>query len=138
MTYEKLSRGMRYYYSNNIISKEQSKRLLYRFMRSPDEIRKSMKRHMHTSATIYSTVNNKSTLGLPSTRDSRQSSTTIDIDQRRFSPASLSFIPRQYLQFISDYSPATLNVPSVNRYDVVGLHRQDEQVVSTCHIKIEK
>ncbi len=44
MTYEKLSRGMRYYYSNNIISKEQSKRLLYRFMRSPDEIRKSMKR----------------------------------------------------------------------------------------------
>ena len=40
MTYEKLSRGMRYYYSNNIISKEQSKRLLYRFMRSPDEIRK--------------------------------------------------------------------------------------------------
>ncbi|CAF0829566.1 unnamed protein product [Didymodactylos carnosus] len=45
MTYEKLSRGMRYYYSNNIIQKEQSKRLLYRFMRSPDEIRKSMKRN---------------------------------------------------------------------------------------------
>jgi hypothetical protein len=47
MTYEKLSRGMRYYYSNNIISKEQSKRLLYRFMRSPDEIRKNMKRPMN-------------------------------------------------------------------------------------------
>jgi hypothetical protein len=45
MTYEKLSRGMRYYYSNNIISKEQSKRLLYRFMRSPDEIRKNIKRN---------------------------------------------------------------------------------------------
>jgi hypothetical protein len=47
MTYEKLSRGMRYYYSNNIISKEQSKRLLYRFMRSPDEIRKNMKRSIN-------------------------------------------------------------------------------------------
>lgn len=44
MTYEKLSRGMRYYYSNNIISKEPSKRLLYRFMRSPEEIRKNIKR----------------------------------------------------------------------------------------------
>ena len=44
MTYEKLSRGMRYYYSNNIICKEPSKRLLYRFMRSPDEIRKNIKR----------------------------------------------------------------------------------------------
>lgn len=54
MTYEKLSRGMRYYYSNNIISKEQSKRLLYRFMRSPDEIRKSMKRNGGTASMVYS------------------------------------------------------------------------------------
>ena len=49
MTYEKLSRGMRYYYSNNIISKEPSKRLLYRFMRSPDEIRKNIKRPIISS-----------------------------------------------------------------------------------------
>ena len=56
MTYEKLSRGMRYYYSNNIISKEPSKRLLYRFMRSPDEIRKNIKRSTHPSTMIYSAV----------------------------------------------------------------------------------
>jgi mitochondrial fission protein ELM1 len=60
MTYEKLSRGMRYYYSNNIISKEQSKRLLYRFMRSPDEIRKNIKRHNNSTNLIYSPINNQS------------------------------------------------------------------------------
>ncbi len=62
MTYEKLSRGMRYYYSNNIISKEQSKRLLYRFMRSPDEIRKSMKRNGGTTNMVYSSLNKKTTV----------------------------------------------------------------------------
>lgn len=31
MTYEKLSRGMRYYYPNNIIAREPGRRLLYRF-----------------------------------------------------------------------------------------------------------
>lgn len=66
MTYEKLSRGMRYYYSNNIISKEQSKRLLYRFMRSPDEIRKSMKRTSGTTNMIYSNLNKKPTLSYQS------------------------------------------------------------------------
>jgi hypothetical protein len=50
---------MRYYYSNNIISKEQSKRLLYRFMRSPDEIRKNMKRHNTNS--IYKNPSSKIT-----------------------------------------------------------------------------
>lgn len=30
MTYEKLSRGMRYYYPNNIIAREPGRRLLYR------------------------------------------------------------------------------------------------------------
>ena len=70
MTYEKLSRGMRYYYSNNIISKEQSKRLLYRFMRSPDEIRKSMKRNGGTATMIYSATNKKtSTPFSPSVQD---------------------------------------------------------------------
>jgi hypothetical protein len=59
MTYEKLSRGMRYYYSNNIISKEQSKRLLYRFMRSPEEIRKNTKRNNITPNLIYPTINKK-------------------------------------------------------------------------------
>lgn len=56
MTYEKLSRGMRYYYSNNIICKEPSKRLLYRFMRSPDEIRKNIKRSSHSKGLIYSAM----------------------------------------------------------------------------------
>jgi hypothetical protein len=61
MTYEKLSRGMRYYYSNNIISKEQSKRLLYRFMRSPDEIRKNIKRqNINSTNMIYSSINKNS------------------------------------------------------------------------------
>lgn len=32
MTYEKLSRGMRYYYPNNIIAREPGRRLLYRFV----------------------------------------------------------------------------------------------------------
>ena len=53
---------MRYYYSNDIISKEQSKRLLYRFMRSPDEIRKSMKRNGGSTNMIYSSLNKKPSL----------------------------------------------------------------------------
>ena len=32
MTYEKLSRGMRYYYPNNIIAREPGRRLLYRYV----------------------------------------------------------------------------------------------------------
>lgn len=62
MTYEKLSRGMRYYYSNNIISKEQSKRLLYRFMRSPEEIRKSMKRPTPSSEFTLTSMSRVNTL----------------------------------------------------------------------------
>lgn len=34
MTYEKLSRGMRYYYPNNIIAREPGRRLLYRLVSS--------------------------------------------------------------------------------------------------------
>lgn len=45
MTYEKLSRGMRYYYPNNIIAREPGRRLLYRFMRHPDEIKKFVKKN---------------------------------------------------------------------------------------------
>ena len=74
MTYEKLSRGMRYYYSNNIISKEQSKRLLYRFMRSPDEIRKSMKRNGGSTNMIYSSLNKKMSL-------SYQPATNPDVEE---------------------------------------------------------
>lgn len=58
MTYEKLSRGMRYYYSNNIIMKEQSKRLLYRFMRSPDEIRRNMKHPLDSNNRSSSPITN--------------------------------------------------------------------------------
>lgn len=45
MTYEKLSRGMRYYYPNNIIAREPGRRLLYRFMRHPSEIKKFVKKN---------------------------------------------------------------------------------------------
>ena len=45
MTYEKLSRGMRYYYPNNIIAREAGRRLLYRFMRHPNEIKKFVKKN---------------------------------------------------------------------------------------------
>jgi hypothetical protein len=45
MTYEKLSRGMRYYYPNNIIAREAGRRLLYRFMRHPSEIKKFVKKN---------------------------------------------------------------------------------------------
>jgi hypothetical protein len=85
MTYEKLSRGMRYYYSNNIIAKEQSRRLLYRFMRSPDEIRKSMKRHNNSTNMIYSTINSKSSFSIPTISNQDSSS--------------------QYLQLFSNLNP---------------------------------
>ncbi|XP_048124331.1 transcription factor ETV6-like isoform X1 [Alosa alosa] len=38
MTYEKMSRAMRHYYKLNIIRKEPGQRLLFRFMKTPDEI----------------------------------------------------------------------------------------------------
>lgn len=45
MTYEKLSRGMRYYYPNNIIAREPGRRLIYRFMRHPNEIKKFVRKN---------------------------------------------------------------------------------------------
>ncbi|XP_064634450.1 ets DNA-binding protein pokkuri-like isoform X2 [Lineus longissimus] len=41
MTYEKMSRALRYYYKMNIIQKVKGKRLTYRFMKKPDEIRRN-------------------------------------------------------------------------------------------------
>ncbi|XP_059508242.1 transcription factor ETV6-like isoform X2 [Stegostoma tigrinum] len=38
MTYEKMSRALRHYYKLNIIKKEPGQRLLFRFMKTPDEI----------------------------------------------------------------------------------------------------
>ncbi|KAL2103028.1 hypothetical protein ACEWY4_002196 [Coilia grayii] len=38
MTYEKMSRAMRHYYKLNIIRKEPGQRLLFRFIKTPDEI----------------------------------------------------------------------------------------------------
>jgi hypothetical protein len=93
MTYEKLSRGMRYYYSNNIISKEQSKRLLYRFMRSPDEIRKSMKRNGGTTNMIYSSLNKKSLHSYPSTTSpNEQQETNGGKKKICFNPRFLFFV----------------------------------------------
>jgi hypothetical protein len=80
MTYEKLSRGMRYYYSNNIISKEQSKRLLYRFMRTPDEIRKSMKRNGGTTNMVYSSLNKKPAVSYQPTTNSDEQETNEKYD----------------------------------------------------------
>ncbi|CAF0787468.1 unnamed protein product [Rotaria sordida] len=110
MTYEKLSRGMRYYYSNNIISKEQSKRLLYRFMRSPDEIRKTMKRNVDTTMnTVYSTLNKKPSLSLsspsPSTSNFHQQESSTETSNR-------------FLQLFSvhspSYTPIISNLNSIN------------------------
>ncbi|KAK3519393.1 hypothetical protein QTP70_026955 [Hemibagrus guttatus] len=38
MTYEKMSRALRHYYKLNIIKKESGQRLLFRFLKTPDEI----------------------------------------------------------------------------------------------------
>ncbi|CAF0879057.1 unnamed protein product [Rotaria sp. Silwood1] len=95
MTYEKLSRGMRYYYSNNIIAKEQSKRLLYRFMRSPDEIRKTMKRNVDTTSTFYSTINKQSSFS--------SSSSTSNLPRQE----SSTEISNRYLQLFSVHSPSS-------------------------------
>ena len=100
MTYEKLSRGMRYYYSNNIISKEQSKRLLYRFMRSPDEIRKNMKRHS-TPASVSCTIGTKNSL----------LSETSMHSQELAAPS----VPPQFLHLLSAYPSMLSNFnPTAN------------------------
>ncbi|CAF1207211.1 unnamed protein product [Adineta ricciae] len=90
MTYEKLSRGMRYYYSNNIISKEQSKRLLYRFMRSPDEIRKNMKRQSSSANTFYSSASKASLLS--------------ETNLQRSEPSVPSQLSNQFLHLLPNYS----------------------------------
>ncbi|CAF2409516.1 unnamed protein product [Rotaria sp. Silwood2] len=99
MTYEKLSRGMRYYYSNNIIAKEQSKRLLYRFMRSPDEIRKTMKRNVDTTNTVYSTINKKSPLSSPLTPNLHRQESSTEMSNR-------------FLQLFSVHSPSSSPITS--------------------------
>ena len=91
MTYEKLSRGMRYYYSNNIISKEQSKRLLYRFMRSPDEIRKNMKRQNSSANMFYSSASKPSLLS------------ETNLQHSELSPVP-SQISNQFLHLLPNYS----------------------------------
>ncbi|CAF4767747.1 unnamed protein product, partial [Rotaria sp. Silwood1] len=120
MTYEKLSRGMRYYYSNNIISKEQSKRLLYRFMRSPDEIRKSMKRTGGTTNMVYSNLSKKPTLSYQSTASPDIQETNMkynpDNDDNSSSTpytnqSSTSIHPTLY-QLFSIYSPSQTSMPS--------------------------
>ncbi|CAF1192342.1 unnamed protein product [Adineta ricciae] len=125
MTYEKLSRGMRYYYSNNIISKEQSKRLLYRFMRSPDEIRKSMKRNGGSTNMIYSSLNKKpSLLYQPATSPDDQDTDvkySPENDDNSSSPPQSQFpnstssptqMQNQLLQLFSIYSPTATTIPS--------------------------
>ncbi|CAF0721228.1 unnamed protein product [Adineta steineri] len=122
MTYEKLSRGMRYYYSNNIISKEQSKRLLYRFMRSPDEIRKSMKRNGGTTNMIYSSLNKKTALSYQSTTntDDQETNVKYNADNDDNSSSSSHFtnsttssqMKHQLLQLFSIYSPTATSMAS--------------------------
>lgn len=97
MTYEKLSRGMRYYYSNNIITKEQSKRLLYRFMRSPDEIRRTMKRNVDVPSTVYSAINKRSPVSLSSTPNHIRQESSNEISNR-------------FLQLFSIHSSPTMSM----------------------------
>ena len=102
MTYEKLSRGMRYYYSNNIISKEQSKRLLYRFMRTPDEIRKTMKRYSDTVSIIRSKID----------KNSSQSATNLHNEESSTEQSN------RFFQLFSIYSPTYTSVmPEINSND---------------------
>ncbi|CAF2932342.1 unnamed protein product [Rotaria sp. Silwood2] len=119
MTYEKLSRGMRYYYSNNIISKEQSKRLLYRFMRSPDEIRKSMKRTSGTTNMVYSHLSKKPTLAYQTTAspDVQEPNIKYTPDNDDNSSSSTHYtnqpstpINSTLLQLFSIYSPSTTSM----------------------------
>lgn len=125
MTYEKLSRGMRYYYSNNIISKEQSKRLLYRFMRSPDEIRQNMKRHQNISPInkipnsfleLYSAnTNNKlsfSTRISKSDRSSSSSPESLDSEKQYSHSSSSSSTKRKQTIPISLTNRLSQNYPT--------------------------
>ncbi|BFZ04169.1 hypothetical protein BsWGS_07209 [Bradybaena similaris] len=55
MTYEKLSRALRYYYKMNIIKKVQGKRLTYKFLQHPATIRKGQRgARPHSSKTLTS------------------------------------------------------------------------------------
>ena len=113
MTYEKLSRGMRYYYSNNIISKEQSKRLLYRFMRSPDEIRKSMKRPAF-SHTMFDSLTNKICPSSPeSTVDPNDSHLQPTIDEHTI-PLTFSSIESSapYAGYSQKYDLSRISIDS--------------------------
>lgn len=58
MTYEKMSRALRHYYKLNIIRKEPGQRLLFRFMKTPDEIMNGQAERLEhlesdTDETIY-------------------------------------------------------------------------------------
>ncbi|KAM9705211.1 LOW QUALITY PROTEIN: transcription factor ETV6-like, partial [Menidia menidia] len=48
MTYEKMSRALRHYYKLNIIRKEPGQRLLFRFMKTPDEIMNGQSERLET------------------------------------------------------------------------------------------
>lgn len=49
MTYEKMSRALRHYYKLNIIKKESGQRLLFRFLKTPDEIMQGRSDHAEPS-----------------------------------------------------------------------------------------
>lgn len=57
MTYEKMSRALRHYYKLNIIRKEPGQRLLFRFMKTPDEIMNGQAERLeHLESDIDETV----------------------------------------------------------------------------------
>ncbi|KAJ0012534.1 hypothetical protein NQD34_016868 [Periophthalmus magnuspinnatus] len=57
MTYEKMSRALRHYYKLNIIRKEPGQRLLFRFMKTPDEIMNGQAERLeHLESDIEETV----------------------------------------------------------------------------------
>lgn len=57
MTYEKMSRALRHYYKLNIIRKEPGQRLLFRFMKTPDEIMNGQAERLeHLEADMDETV----------------------------------------------------------------------------------
>ena len=114
MTYEKLSRRMRYYYANNIIIKEQSKRLLYRFTRSPEEIRRSTKR---SSDSIVTKVQEKIFSILKSDRSSSSSPESDDSEKpsKRKQAYPISRVDR-FSQICSPNQPLNLVVPKQEHF----------------------
>ncbi|XP_055958048.1 transcription factor ETV6 isoform X2 [Patella vulgata] len=109
MTYEKLSRALRYYYKMNIIRKVPGKRLTYKFLQHPSTIRKGQRGarpHAKTNLMLQNGINEPKSepsldVGLPRLAISDQQShdhipspSHMPSQSRRLSPATLTLPDR--------------------------------------------